>query len=394
MTKRIATLNTLSPAGLDRLPAHYEQITDPASADAWLVRSADLHQVELPDQILAVARAGAGVNTIPLQRMADEGIVVFNTPGANANGVTELVIAALIMASRDVLPASLWLEEAKQDPDIAQRVEAQKKAYVGTEIRGKTLGVIGLGAVGHRVANAASSLGMEVLGYDPWISIEFAWQLSRQVHLVQTLEELFEACDYLTIHVPLTDKTEGLIAAEQLAQMKEGVILLNFARDAICDEEAVGDALQTGQLGRYVVDFPNPTNVSYPNTLLLPHLGASTVESEENCAVQAVQQLHAYLEEGTITNSVNYPAVSLGALRTESRLVVLHRNLPRVINKVTQLIGDDGYNIEQMVSGSRGDYACALLDVSSQVEDSLIEQLEQEPEILKLRVLRLEGAQG
>lgn len=388
MERKVALLNKISDKGLAALPDNYSITKDQNEADGWLVRSAKLHDTEFPAGLRAIARAGAGVNNIPLDRCAEQGIVVFNTPGANANGVSELVITSMVLASRDVLGGMNWVRSLPEDDNIAAAVEKGKSSFVGNEIRGKTLGIIGLGAIGHMVANAAVGMGMKVLGYDPAIPVHYAWRLSRQVKHISKLEELLPQCDFVTIHVPLTDKTRGMIGTREVAQMKQGAVLMNFSRDVLCNEDAVKEALEDRKLKRYVVDFPNPKNTTFPNTLVIPHLGASTEESEENCALMAVNELTHYLEEGNIKNSVNYPSVSLGPLSSPTRVVVLHRNLPKVITKMAGLIGDAGYNIEQMVSGSRGEYSCAIFDIADKMDREFPKQLEKEDAILKVRVIQ------
>ncbi|MGI6691822.1 MAG: NAD(P)-dependent oxidoreductase [Christensenellales bacterium] len=390
--RQIACLNAIAPTGLQQFKDHYEIITSPDEADAWLVRSAPLHDVCLPDSLRAIARAGAGVNNIPLARCAEKGIVVFNTPGANANAVAELVTAALVLSVRGIVSGIGWVRSLEAGASLAQQVEKGKSAFQGTEVRGKKLGVIGLGAIGYRVANDAVGLGMEVMGYDPMITPQFAWQLSRSVQHTPTLDPMLEQADFITIHVPLNDKTRGMISADVIARMKEGAVLLNFARAELVDEDAVGQALQAGKLRCYASDFPNEKNIHFPNAILTPHLGASTVESEDNCAEMAVRQLMDYLDNGNIENSVNYPAASLGQLQPyQTRVVVLHRNVPGVISQVTTLFGENHFNIEHMVSSSREGYACALFDVSDKPQRDFIMQLINADEILKVRVIQNNG---
>ncbi len=388
MDRKIACLNKISDKGLAILRDNYEITTNPEEAHAWLVRSAKLHDATFPDTLRAIGRAGAGVNNIPLDACAEKGIVVFNTPGANANGVTELVIAAMILGSRDIIGGTNWVRAQAADAGIAAAAEKAKSQFSGTEIRGKTLGIIGLGAIGHMVANAAVGLGMDVQGYDPSIPVEYAWKLSRQVEHNAKLEEMLPKCDYLTIHVPLNDKTRKMIGTKELALLKPGAILLNFSRDELCDEEAVRSSLEAGKLRRYVVDFANEKNVTFPNTIVTPHLGATTDESEENCAVMAVEELMNYLDYGNIVNSVNFPDVSLGRLSSSSRVVVMHRNVPGTINKITALFSEHGYNIEQMVSNSRGQYAVVMMDVLPPLTREFLENLNLYDEILKIRVIQ------
>ncbi len=393
MIRRVLCLDNIHRKGLALLASNYELSSAGDPADAWLLRSMNLHDMDFPPQLRVIARAGAGVNNIPLERCAEEGIVVMNTPGANANGVSELVIACMVLASRDIIGASCWLDRHKEDENIATTAESVKKQYNGTELKGKVLGIIGLGAIGHLVANAAIGLGMHVLGYDPSIPVEYAWRLSRQVEHMTKLNDLLSRSDYLTIHVPLNDQTKHLIDRKELQQMKNGAILLNFSRDALCNEQEVLNALNAGKLRRYVCDFPNEANLFFPNTIVTPHLGAATVESEENCSQMAVEQIMNYLDRGEIANSVNYPDISLGLLHAPTRVMVLHRNVPAAIQKMSALFGSAGYNIDQMVSNSRGAYAAALFDLSEDVDDEFVGTLEAYNDILRLRVIRKDGGQ-
>ncbi len=348
-------------------------------------------QKELPPRLRAIARAGAGVNNIPLDRCTQAGVVVFNTPGANANAVAELVVAGMLLASRDILGGANWVRSQQAGPQLPEQVEKGKKAFAGTELRGKRLGVIGLGAVGHLVANAADSLGMEVYGYDPYISIEFALKLSRSIRIAAQLAELLENCDYISIHVPLQDSTRDFIGAAQIQRMKDGIVLLNFSRDLLMDEAAVGAALGSGKVRRYVTDFANEHVVSFPNTIILPHLGAATEEAEENCAEMAVRQAQDYLDNGNIVNSVNFPAISLGRAQFPTRVVVLHDNVPGILSKITTLFGENDINIEQMVSASRGSASCAIFDVAVKVPREFAMGLSSRPGILKVRVIHKNG---
>ncbi len=386
--RNVVCLNPISLKGLERLGANYTIVQDAGDADCWLVRSADLHGKTLPSRLRAIGRAGAGVNNIPLDACAQQGIVVFNTPGANANAVAELVIAGMLMASRDIVGGINWLRTLEATPDIGAKVEKGKKNFAGTELRGKKLGVIGLGAIGHLVANVAVSLGMEVYGYDPYISVNYAWRLSRSVRHVENLDEVLKECDYITIHVPLMDATRMIIGAQQVAMMKEGVILLNFSRDSLVDEEAVGVALQNEKIRKYVTEFANDKNVAFPNTIIIPHLGASTEESEENCAVMVVEEVQDYLNNGNIANSVNFPTISLGSLKSPTRVVVLHNNVPGIISKITTLFSNFNFNIEQMISASRGSVACALFDVEQTMQREFAMQLSNQDNILKVRVIQ------
>ncbi|NLO16308.1 MAG: ACT domain-containing protein [Clostridiales bacterium] len=389
--RNVACLNDISSRGLEAFGANYTITKDPADSDCWLVRSANLLQKELPPRLRAIARAGAGVNNIPLDRCTQAGVVVFNTPGANANAVAELVVAGMLLASRDILGGANWVRSQQAGPQLPEQVEKGKKAFAGTELRGKRLGVIGLGAVGHLVANAADSLGMEVYGYDPYISIEFALKLSRSVRIAAQLAELLENCDYISIHVPLQDSTRDFIGAAQIQRMKDGIVLLNFSRDLLMDEAAVGAALGSGKVRRYVTDFANEHVVSFPNTIILPHLGAATEEAEENCAEMAVRQAQDYLDNGNIVNSVNFPAISLGRAQFPTRVVVLHDNVPGILSKITTLFGENDINIEQMVSASRGSASCAIFDVAVKVPREFAMGLSSRPGILKVRVIHKNG---
>ena len=387
---RIHCLNNISSRGTDRLPATYELVEDLAQADAVLVRSAKMHDMEFPESLIAIARAGAGVNNIPLDRCADEGIVVFNTPGANANAVKELVLCGMLLGSRGIVAGNQWCRDNAEDPDIAKTVEKAKKAYAGREIMGKKLGVIGLGAIGALVANAAIDLGMDVLGYDPFVSVDAAWRLSKDVAHVTDLDALCAECDYITIHVPAMDSTKGMVGAAQIAAMKDDAVLLNFSRNTLVDEEAAVAALSEGKLGRYVTDFANPTIMGAPadRCIVLPHLGASTVEAEENCAVMAVNQVVDFIENGNITNSVNYPAVNLGPHRSQGqRLTIAHKNIPGVLNGITEAIAGRGHNLENMISKSRGDYAYAIIDIDDNFGDDVVEKMSAREGVLRVRVL-------
>ncbi len=396
--RKIACLNNIAAEGLEVFPDGYELSSDKEGADAWMCRSIDLHDEEFPLELRAIGRAGAGVNNIPLRRCSEEGIVVFNAPGANANAVSELVIAMLILSLRDILGGIEAVKDLQQEndvaaqngfaaEDIAKKVEAIKKSYVGTEARGKTLGVIGLGAVGNLVADAAIGLGMQVLGYDPVIHIEYALRLNTQVKLISDLDELLTQVDFLSVHVPLNDSSRHMIDAEKIALMKDATVLLNFARDGIYDEDAVLEALKSGKVARYVSDFPNERNIKFPNTILTPHLGASTEESEVNCARMVAIQLRNYLDEGTIDNSVNYPSITLGHQKSPTRAVVLHRNLPGVLQKITHFIGDNGYNIDKMISKSQGDYAICIFDIDQVLDRPFVLQFREYPDVLRVRAL-------
>ena len=337
MSIKVNCLNPIAACGLDMLGDNYEITENTNEAEAILVRSAGMHDMDLPESLLAVARAGAGVNNIPLDACAEKGIVVFNTPGANANGVKELVIASLLLAARDITGGIKWCQDNKDDENIAKSGEKAKKAFAGTEIKGKKLGIIGLGAIGVLVANAANRLGMDVYGCDPYLSVEHALNMSRDVTMVKTNEELYEMCDYLTVHVPLLDSTKGMFNKEAFDKMKDGVVLLNFSRDTLVNEDDIKVALESGKVAKYVVDFPNPTTVKLPNTTVTPHLGASTQESEDNCAKMAVSEIRDFMENGNIKNSVNYPNCDAGVCQTAGRITIAHKNVPNMLSQFTTL---------------------------------------------------------
>lgn len=388
MMRNIYCFNAISKYGTDRLTADYALTDDLAKAEGVLVRSAALHETEFGDSLLAIARAGAGVNNIPLDRCANEGIVVFNTPGANANGVKELVIAGLLLAARDVVGGIEWCKENKEDANIAKTVEKAKKAFAGYEIKGKKLGVIGLGAIGAEVANTAAALGMEVYGYDPYISINAAWALSRDVKHITSVDTIYQECDYITVHVPLLDSTRGMINGQTIGQMKDGVVVLNFARDLLVDDDAMAAALETGKVRRYVTDFPNPKSVAMKNVIAIPHLGASTEESEDNCAKMAVEELMDYLENGNIRNSVNYPNCDMGVCHAASRVAVLHLNVPNMIGQITGILASGNVNISDMTNKSRDKYAYTLLDLENPAEEDMVEKLKVIKGVLRVRVIK------
>ena len=390
---RYKCLNPIAAIGLDKFNDNYKATENVEEADAILVRSAQMHEMELPENLLAVARAGAGVNNIPLDRCAEQGIVVFNTPGANANGVKELVLAGMLLASRDIVGGIGWVKTVKDDPDVAKLVEKGKSKFAGKEIKGKKLGVIGLGAIGVLVANAAVNLGMEVYGCDPFISIDNAWTLSKEVIHVKTREEIYANCDFITVHTPLVKNddpdinTAKMINESAIRKMKDGVVVLNFARDLLVDDEAMEAALKSGKVAKYVTDFPNPKSANMEGVIAIPHLGASTEESEDNCAVMAVNEIRDYLENGNIKNSVNYPALNAGICATESRVTVLHKNIPNMLTQFTGTFSALNINIENMVNKSRGDYAYTVLDIVGSVSEENIKTLEAIDGVLKVRVL-------
>ncbi len=378
-------LNAISHVGLDLFTEDYRKTEEMKDADAILVRSAAMHEMELPENLKVIARAGAGVNNIPLDKCAEKGIVVFNTPGANANGVKELVLAGLLLASRDIIGGVNWVQSERQNEDVAKMAEKEKKKFAGCELKGKKLGIIGLGAIGVLVANAAVNLDMEVYGYDPYISVDAAWKLSRNIKHINDVKEIYRECDYITIHVPLMDSTRKMIGAESIDMMKDGVVLLNFARDLLVDEDAVVSALKTGKVKRYVTDFPNTVTAGAKGTIVIPHLGASTAESEDNCAKMAVEEVMEYLENGNIRNSVNYPNCDMGVCASASRIAINHKNIRNMISQFTALFGEEDINIDNMVNKSRGDYAYTLFDLAKPISDELMKKIEAVEGVLKTR---------
>lgn len=385
---RIKTMNKIAQVGLNQFPADYQVGDNVEGEEGILVRSAKLHDYPFPDTLWGIARAGAGTNNIPVAECAQKGIVVFNTPGANANGVKELVLAALLMASRDLVGGVEWVkaQAATPDTDVAAAVEKGKSAFVGPELYRKTLGVIGLGAIGALVANAALSLGMEVYGYDPFLSVDTALRLDRHVHVVKDVAELYRVSDYVTIHVPYTPDTRHTINADTIAQMKDGVRVVNLARGELVDDVAMMAALEGGKVARYVTDFPNNTITLAPNVVPIPHLGASTPESEDNCAIMAAQQLRDFLENGNIKNSVNFPNVEMERSGVQ-RLCIIHRNIPAMLANITAQLSGDGVNVENMTNKSRGDFAYTLVDVGSAVEKSVIDDIRAIDGIIRVRVI-------
>lgn len=385
---RINCLNPISKMGLENLTAGFALTNEVKDAEGILVRSASMHEMELPSQLLAVARAGAGVNNIPLDKCAEKGIVVFNTPGANANGVKELVIAGMLLAARDVVGGIEWVKSECKDENIAKAAEKEKKKFAGTELTGKKLGIIGLGAIGVKVANVAEHLGMEVFGYDPYVSVDAAWNLSHNVKHVLNVEEIYSNCDYITIHVPLLDSTKGMIHAEAISKMKDGVILLNFARDLLVNEEDVLKALKEGKVRRYVTDFPNPTTAGQENCIVIPHLGASTEESEDNCAKMAVKELMNYLENGNIINSVNYPDCDMGVCKQAGRIAIFHKNIANMITQFTACFGENNINISDLLNKSRGDVAYTMMDVETVPDKNIIAKLQEIEGVFRVRVVK------
>lgn len=384
--KTIRLLNPIAKLGLDRLPDDYT-ITEGDACDAILVRSASLHDMELPSSLLAVARAGAGVNNIPIEAMTKRGIVVFNTPGANANGVKELTLASLFLAARDIFGGIQWTTTLREN--VAKTVEKGKKQFAGIELKGKTLGVIGLGAIGGAVANAAASsaIGMKVIGYDPYLSIEGAWNLSQLVKRASSYDEIFESCDFITVHIPATEETVGLLDESAFSKMKNGVRIINLSRAELVDTAALIDALNSGRVARYVTDFPSEDTVNVKNLVTIPHLGASTEESEDNCAILAVEELVDYLENGNIKNSVNFPSVTIprsGALR----LTVMHRNIPSMLSRISTAVAECGINIAHLSSASKGDMAYTILEIDTDaVSEELLRSIRAIDGFVSLRVI-------
>lgn len=386
----IHCLNNISKKGTDLFGDAYELTDAPDKAAGIMVRSAAMHDMEFSKDLLAIARAGAGVNNIPLDRCADEGIVVFNTPGANANAVKELVLCALLLGSRGIVDGIGWCRENASDENIAKSVEKAKKAYAGREILGKKLGVIGLGAIGALVADAAIDLGMEVYGYDPYLSVNAAWNVSSAVHHVTDVNDVYSQCDYITIHVPaIKGSTVGMIDAAACEAMKDGVVFLNFSRDTLMDASAMTAALESGKVGCYITDFATPDVMKMKNTIVTPHLGASTEEAEDNCAMMAARELMDYIENGNITNSVNYPVCDMGACPAQGgRVAVLHANVPDMMSHITAVFGAADENIANLTNKSRGESAYTLIDLDAAASDSAIEQLEGIEGVRRVRVVR------
>lgn len=384
---RYHCLNPISQVGLETFTEEYVPVSEPEKADAILVRSTNMKEMEFAKELKAIARAGAGVNNIHLEKCAEEGIVVFNTPGANANGVKELVLAGMLLASRDIIGGINWVQENEEDGNIAKDAEKAKKAFAGCELEGKKLGVIGLGAIGVLVANAATHLGMEVYGYDPYISVDSAWRLSRSIRHAKTVDEIYKDCDYITIHVPATDATKNMIDKDALGLMKKGVVVLNFARNVLVEEEAMVDALVSGHVKHYVTDFPTPQIAGVKGAIVIPHLGASTKESEDNCAVMAASQIKNYLENGNIKNSVNYPDCDMGLRGNNTRILLLHHNVPNMIGQFTKILADDNMNIADLTNKSKGKYAYTMIDIDSAVSENVIKELGTVEEVLRIRVI-------
>ena len=380
----IMTLNKIAAVGTDRFGGNYAVADNHDNPDAIMVRSASMHDMEFGSNLLAIARAGAGVNNIPLDKCAEQGICVFNTPGANANAVKELVLCGMLLASRDVVGGISWVKSAKEDADIAKNVEKEKSKFAGTELKGKTIGIIGLGAIGALVANAAVSLGMNVIGYDPFLSVNGALSISRAVKYVTSTADIYAAADFISVHVPCNDNTKGMINKEAFALMKDGVIILNYARDALINDDDMKEAIASGKVRKYVTDFPNPKTANMEGVIAIPHLGASTEESEDNCAVMAADELIAYLESGNIINSVNFPNAEMNA--AGKKVCVMHKNVPAIISSITTLFGGAGVNIDNMLNKSRGDYAYTMLDVAN-ADDAIVAKISEIEGVIRVRVI-------
>jgi len=381
-------LNKISDKGTALWTENYEQTSDRDAAQAILVRSAAMHGMAFSENLLTVARAGAGVNNIPLADCAEQGIVVFNTPGANANGVKEMAICGMLLGCRDVIGGIEWVKSIQSETDIDKKVEKEKSRFAGNEILDKKLGVIGLGAIGGPLANAAIKLGMKVYGYDPYISIDAAWHLDSHIVPVKTLDEIYEACDIITVHVPLIDSTRKMINASAMAKMKDGVILLNFARAGLVNDDDLESALQSGKVKRYITDFPNDRTAKMEGVIAIPHLGASTEEAEDNCAKMAVRQVMNYLENGNISHSVNYPDCDMGKCHTAGRITILHRNMPNLLSKFTAAVASEGINIDSLMNKSRGEYAYTMLDLDHKASAEAVQALKGIDGVLRVRVIK------
>ena len=379
-------LNPIAAVGLQNFTDGYEKTDSVADAQAVLVRSASMHETELPDSLLAIARAGAGYNNIPVDKCADEGIVVFNTPGANANGVKELFVAGMLMAARDINGGIEWVKANKDNQNISKDMEKAKKQFAGTELMGKKIGVIGLGAIGVLVANVANRMKMEVYGVDPYLSVKNALSLSRDINIVKTYDEIYSECDYITVHVPLLEDTKGMINKEAFDKMKDGVVIINMARDTLVNDEDMKAALESGKVAKYVTDFPNPAVANMPNVIATPHLGASTEESEDNCAVMAVNQIRDFLENGNIINSVNFPACDAGECSAKGRITVAHKNVPGMLNRLTNVF--EGVNIAHMTNKSKGNYSYCVFDIDSESTQQMADKLNSIDGVLKARIVK------
>lgn len=380
-------LNPISQVGLEKFTEEYVPVSNIEDAEAVLVRSASMHEMDFSNNLKAIARAGAGVNNIPLDAMAEKGIVVFNTPGANANGVKELVIAGMLLASRDIVGGINWVQEYEEDGNIVKLAEKKKSEFAGNELDGKKLGVIGLGAIGVLVANAATHLGMEVYGYDPFVSVDAAWKLSRSIKHIQSVEDIYKECDFITIHVPALEETKGMINKDVISLMKKNMVILNFARDLLVNEEDIVDALETKKIKKYVTDFPTPIMAGVKDAIVIPHLGASTEESEDNCAKMAVREIMDYLENGNINNAVNFPTCDMGRFHTGTRIAILHKNIPNMLGQFTGVFAKNSINISDMTNKSKGAYAYTLMDVETEIPVEMKNEISQIEGVLKVRVI-------
>ena len=388
MSTKYNCLNPIADCGLKNLTDAYVRTEKFEEAEAVFVRSAKMDELVPGPGLVAIARAGAGVNNIPHAEYAKKGIVVFNTPGANANGVKELVLASMLLASRDILGGIEWVKENAADPTIAKTAEKAKKAFAGTEILGKKLGVIGLGAIGQKIANSAVDLGMEVYGFDPYLSVDAALRLSSDVKVCKNVETIYKECDFITIHVPALDSTKGMINAEAIALMKKGVIVINCARDVLVNEPDMLAALEAGKVRKYVTDFPNATTAGKKGCIVIPHLGASTEEAEDNCAIMAVKEMRDFIENGNIVNSVNFPACSLGPATKPARLAICHKNVANMIGTFTSILGNAKVNIDAIANKSRGDFAYTLIDTDSAIPADVVKALEASDAVIRVRVIK------
>ena len=384
---KVKTLNNIAEVGLAVFdPKEYEVADKMDNPDAILVRSAKMHDYAFNEELLCIARAGAGVNNIPLDRCAEAGIVVFNTPGANAESVKELALCSMLLASRGIASGIEWVQTIQDDPDVVKLVEDGKSRFTGPEIFGKTLGVIGLGAIGYKLANVAIELGMKVYGYDPFLSVESAWKLSSRVQYAENLETLYKQCDYISLHVPATEQTKGMVNKDSIAQMKDGVRIINLARGELVNDPDIIQALENGKVSAYVTDFPNPQTAGAKGVIALPHLGASTPESEDNCAIMAAEEIREFLEYGNIRNSVNMPNTYMEPT-SHVRVCFFHRNIPAVVGGVLKVISDNGINVENMVNKSKGEYSYCLVDVNAPVGEDLIQKMLQVNGVMRVRVI-------
>ena len=381
-------LNPISPKGTALWTQDYQTAQSADEAQAIMVRSAAMHDMSFSENLMAVARAGAGVNNIPLDRCAQQGIVVFNTPGANANGVVELALCGMLLGSRDIVDGINWVKTIQDDPDVAKKVEKGKSKFAGHEIRNKSLGVIGLGAIGGPLANAARKLGVHVYGCDPFISIDAAWHLDSHIERVKTRDEIYAQCDIITLHTPLLDDTRKMINEEAISKMKDGVVILNFARDLLVDDDAMEAALKSGKVKRYITDFPNDRTANMEGVIAIPHLGASTEESEDNCAKMAVRQVMDYLENGNIVNSVNFPNCDMGVCNKAGRITILHKNIPNTLGQFTAILSGENINISDLINRSKGEYAYTMLDLDSALSAEAVEKLKKVEGVVRVRVIR------